>query len=117
MKDSILGVIDVYNLLPQDVVEKTTVKDFQHRLQDMLREESQLAMGKWENLFSPRNDVWNKRLRDRSCCSVGGVWEMANPMVDNAIATTCINGWMSFKDNFRVDTEEKSVFHFIDALY
>ena len=34
---SVLGLVDIYNLLPQYVVNATTVKLFQHRLQELLK--------------------------------------------------------------------------------
>ncbi len=54
LQHSILGLIDVYNLLPAHVVEQTTVKDFQRDLQEQLRNFARMGREGWELAFSPR---------------------------------------------------------------
>ena len=61
---SILGLVDVYNLLPTYMVEAMTVKEFQTRLQQMMREMAENGSLNWDSLYSPRIPLYNNRLRD-----------------------------------------------------
>ena len=54
VKRSALGLVKVYNLLPQDIVDKRTVKDFQRGLTDMARKLCQADNVFWSTRFSPR---------------------------------------------------------------
>ena len=101
MGHSVLGLIDIYNLLPQSVIDAPTVKIFQRRLQDMLRNEAENGYNGWPRLFSPRNDLWNNRL-------VGWRTYMRNDATKNGTVTTtvnanercasatCVNAWLRF---------------------
>ena len=60
---SVLGLIDVYNLLPAYIVAETTVQEFQKRLQELLKEMAKEGEHKWELLYSPRQCLFNNRLR------------------------------------------------------
>ena len=60
---SILGLVDIYNLLPADVIEAKTVKNFQQRLQAMMKLSAYNGEGNWEFLFSPRMTLYNHQLR------------------------------------------------------
>ena len=98
MKHSVLGLIDIYNLLPQAVVDKKDVHEFQRGLQELLREEAKLGIEKWQFLFSPRNEVWNNKLhRHISQCPSGpnAIEESATKTGDTN-ANTCIQGWLRF---------------------
>ena len=64
VKSSLLGLVDVYNLLPQYAIDATNVNVFQRRLQEMLCEEAICDTAGWQNMFSPRKWLWNNRLND-----------------------------------------------------
>ena len=52
---SILGLLDVYNLLPVHIVEGcSSVPCFQGALQNLLREAVDSGCQQWQNLFTPR---------------------------------------------------------------
>ena len=53
LRRSALGLVAVYNLLPQSVVDSFSVSSFQSQLQAMLREQAQHTQ-QWGSLFSPR---------------------------------------------------------------
>ena len=50
---SILGLIDVYNLLPQSVVDTEDVHSFEAKLQGMMRGLAKKKTPNWEILSSP----------------------------------------------------------------
>ena len=52
MRRSALGMIRVYNLLPQDAAEKTDVKAFQGALTQMLRDRLIGGDSNWRFVFS-----------------------------------------------------------------
>ena len=52
---SILGLVDIYKMLPQSMVDAETVHDFQRKLQGMLEAHATSNMRDWETLFSPRH--------------------------------------------------------------
>ena len=51
---SIFGMIDVYNNLPQQVIDATSVSDFQHQLMHVARTRCQLGDAEWASSFSRR---------------------------------------------------------------
>ena len=61
--NSILGLVDVYNLLPPFTVEAGTVKEFQGRLQGMMSQLAQNDETNWDLLFCPRVPLHEHRLR------------------------------------------------------
>ena len=63
LRHSLLGLIDIYNLLPQYAVEADTVHIFQRRLQEILCSEGKNDIPNWQHTFSPRNSLWDNRLR------------------------------------------------------
>ena len=65
---SVLGLIDIYNLLPVYVVEGQTVKSFQQRLQQLLKVVAMDGMLGWRHLYSPRNIIFDNALRDSFVC-------------------------------------------------
>ena len=93
LRCSLLGLIDVYNLLPQYVVNAGCVKLFQRRLQDMLREGAKTNTIGWDQLFSPRLELWNHPLfswrRYKRGCDGRII------VKDNAPAR-CIDAWINF---------------------
>ena len=93
LKWSLLGLVDVYNLLPQYVVNGTTVRIFQRRLQDMLREVAKNGAAQWENLFSPRIELWNHPLVNWRSFKKG--YDERIVVKDNAPAR-CIDAWINF---------------------
>ena len=52
---SILGLVDIYNMLPQEFVDTDDVRTFQARLQGMLKD--RVGKTNWETLFSPRHPL------------------------------------------------------------
>ena len=52
---SIFGLIDVYNLLPQWIVDASDVHTFQAKLQDMLKELLRCKRADWDIHFPPRH--------------------------------------------------------------
>ena len=52
---SILGLIDVYNLLPQAVIDTNDVQTFQAKLQAILKDQAISNVRNWESHFSPRH--------------------------------------------------------------
>ena len=51
---SILGLADIYNLLPQRIVNNTCVHKFQRELQDLMKETATDRNLDWECMYSPR---------------------------------------------------------------
>ena len=52
---SIRGLIDIYNMLPQELVDIEDVGAFQSRLQAILKKLAATNAPNWETLFSPRH--------------------------------------------------------------
>ena len=63
LSHSVLGLIDVYNLLPEYAVQATSVKLFQHRLQEQMKAAIMDGGKNWSELFSPRRDLHSHELR------------------------------------------------------
>ena len=57
MRRSALGMIRVYNILPQEVVEKHDLKLFQRALTDLVRDRVAGGDGSWRFLLSPRHQI------------------------------------------------------------
>ena len=93
LKWSVLGLVDIYNLLPQNVVNAKTVRLFQRRLQDMLREVAKNENAQWGNLFSPRLELWNHPLVNWRSYKKGCDERIV--VKDNAPAR-CIDAWINF---------------------
>ena len=55
---SAFGLISVYNLLPQCIVDESSVKGFQSALQSMLKAKAWTGLGNWEELFCPRGAMY-----------------------------------------------------------
>ena len=57
IKQSILGLVTVYNLLPARIVEGCkSVRNFQGALQQLVKDRATAGMEDWETTFSPRLD-------------------------------------------------------------
>ena len=56
MRRSVLGLVSVYNLLPESVVLNDSVADFQGALQRLLKECVSTRGESWFRMFSPRCD-------------------------------------------------------------
>ena len=54
---SILGLIEVYTLLPTNCLNAKDVKSFQHLLQCMAKDGAERDGPDWKNLFSPRKKL------------------------------------------------------------
>ena len=59
---SALGLISVYNLLPQAVVDAASVRDLQACLQSMVKKQVSCRAEGWDLLFSPRGPLYNHPL-------------------------------------------------------
>ena len=51
---SLLGLVTIYNMLPQDTVDIRSVADFQGKLQGMILTAAERGLDDWEQLLSPR---------------------------------------------------------------
>ena len=66
LSHSLLGLVDIYNILPKFVVDASTVSEFQKRLQLLVMEVASTDTPGWMELYSPRNTIWNNKLRQMS---------------------------------------------------
>ena len=61
---SLLGLLDVYNLLPASVVERSaSVQCFQKVLQELVTECAAAGTDGWQRLLSPRQEIYCHPLR------------------------------------------------------
>ena len=95
-----LGLVDVYNLLPQYVVDATNISEFQKRSQTLVMEMAEANEPDWLHIFSPRKTLWNNKLRKlHEWCptnankSKSGVEEVL-PGASSWVATNAIPGWL-----------------------
>ena len=58
LRRSALGLVRVYNELPQKAVDTKSVKDFQHWLQEYVKKEALKGTEDWENLLNLRRRSW-----------------------------------------------------------
>ena len=58
MRRSVLGLVSVYNVLPESVVEATSVACFQSRPQELLKTRVEAGCEDWPLTFSPRIERW-----------------------------------------------------------
>ena len=63
---SALGMVSVYNLLPEGVVEKNTVSAFQKALQNFGKEEAAASHPSWGLTFCGRVPLYSRALRNIS---------------------------------------------------
>ena len=103
VKQSVLGLIDIYNLLPEALVLIEELHKFQRGLQDLMREEASRGIGMWRNLLSPRNEIWNNRLHQYRCqCPMGGA-DVTDGLATTGAVNACMTGWFTFKDRMSND--------------
>ena len=93
LASSALGLVDVYNLLPSYVVGANTVKVFQKRLQDGLRDAAKADVQNWEEWYSPRRAIYAHPLRNANQNGAPAT-SVHTGIATNA--TICMNGWLSF---------------------
>ena len=66
LRRSPLGLVEVYNKLPQEAVNQTSVKDFQKWLQNHVKEEVRRNTDDWENCFNNRRKSWRVKPRKQA---------------------------------------------------
>ena len=54
-RNSLFGLVRVYNFLPEHIVHSTIIKDFQKKLTAMARECCNSGSEAWPTMFSPRH--------------------------------------------------------------
>jgi len=59
---SILGLVNIYNLLPWRVVAAEKVTIFQSALQNLVKEQAVIGFDRWADMLSPRIEVWHHPL-------------------------------------------------------
>eukprot|EP00933_Yihiella_yeosuensis_P039565 TRINITY_DN33628_c0_g1_i1.p1 TRINITY_DN33628_c0_g1~~TRINITY_DN33628_c0_g1_i1.p1 ORF type:complete len:110 (-),score=4.18 TRINITY_DN33628_c0_g1_i1:70-399(-) len=57
LRRSIFSLVKVWNLLPSDVICKTTVSSFQHALTNIAKDLCKRGVPSWRLHFSPRSPV------------------------------------------------------------
>ena len=65
LRRSALGLVGVYNLLPESIVFQPTTKDFQTELTKLLKNRASSGREDWKNTFSPRVPMWRHPLNKR----------------------------------------------------
>ena len=61
LRRSPLGLTRVYNQLPQEAVDKTSVKAFQRWLQNHMKKLAEAENGNWQKCFNLRRTSWKQR--------------------------------------------------------
>ena len=97
LANSALGVIDVYNLLPQKIVDADSVTTFQKRLQLALVEDAKCERPGWRDMYSPRRQIFAHPLRDAMAKGVVNELLVTNGRSAKTVQTsTCVGGWLAF---------------------
>ena len=96
LANSVLGLVDVYNLLPEQIVAEDSVSKFQKGLQTHLIAVAKEGMPGWQNIYSPRLAVYAHPLRKSSRSANGHLDKTGIATNVNNAKTTCINGWLRF---------------------
>ena len=63
VRRSALGLVAVYNLLPTEAVQQLSVKGFQTKLAELLKERAAAGCDDWALTFSPRVALWKHPLK------------------------------------------------------
>ena len=63
---SALGLVAVYNLLPQDIIDAEQVKDFQAGLQNLVKKRAESGHADWKMTLSSRVPMYKHPLRIQS---------------------------------------------------
>ena len=92
---SILGMVDVYNLLPSYIVAAANVKEFQHRLQAMAKDAAYAKMPDWQNLYCPRKALHCHAVKRWFTWSGEGPVGIATTIATNDDAN-CMSAWLRF---------------------
>ena len=92
-----LGLVDVYNLLPANIVAATDVSMFQTALQKDLIHAAKGGINDWQQLYSPRLAIYAhplRRFRTMNAKNRGGF----TPVLSGAsrAAHRCVEGWLRF---------------------
>ena len=95
LANSILGMIDIYNLLPAYTVEATNVKEFQHRLQGMVKDAANAKESEWQNLFCLRKPLHSHAVKKWFQWHGDGpvATKIATNVNENA---NCVSAWLRF---------------------
>ena len=93
---SMLGAADVYNLLPEYIVEAPTTKEFQHRLQELAVAAANNGMHDWQNIFSPRQVLHVHTVRDWFEWRGRSRQQPVIQTIANVHATRCVGAWLQF---------------------
>ena len=96
VKTSVLGLVDIYNLLPQFVIDGATVSSFQHRLQVLLKTQACDGDDNWGKLFSPRMQLWDNRLRSMSAYKAECAYKLEVGSQQTNDTSNCIDAWLNF---------------------
>ena len=94
---SLLGAVDVYNLLPQYVIAACDVSTFQNRLQQLLKAAAREKMQGWTTFLSNRHLIFRHPLHQLGgfegpagkvrCMGIGGA---------NGDMYNCTDQWLAF---------------------
>ena len=92
---SVLGAADIYNLLPQYIVDATTTKEFQHRLQELVCTTIEYDVYEWQDIFSPRKALHSHALKQWT------MWKgisTKKPVVVpvQSLQNDCVASWLRF---------------------
>ena len=96
--------MDIYNLLPEEVIQAGDVHTFQAKLQNILKDAAWKGRGNWEMMFSPRLPLHLHPLREliTECRDVTDTGVVTNVQVGLApIATNnnaCMASWLKFRN-------------------
>ena len=98
---SLLGAIDVYNLLPQYVIAACDVGTFQNRLQQILKAAASETVHNWSSLLCNRHLVFMHPLLNFTkfegpICKVGNDGNDGDMGVNTDGAYSCVQGWLKF---------------------
>ena len=98
---SILGLVDVYNLLPQQLVNHECFRTFQRELQDMLKWGVKNGMTNWECMFLPRHVLHWHPLRQfiTDDASTESVQNLPTALPAANGNTACVASWSRFGQN------------------
>ena len=92
--NSILGLIDVYNLLPTHMVNESTVTGFQTELQKYLVKAATSEVHEWQNMYSPRLAIYAHPLRKNALATNGAITDFAT--MEDGVDNKCNSGWLRF---------------------
>ena len=96
LKQSVLGLVDIYNLLPAFAVDVKNVHEFQEMLQGMLTQLADKSEHGWENLFCTRRPLYCHRLREGGMTKKRPQWfsERLLFLWAGLVAETMANIWV-----------------------